>query len=588
MTHWQSTELGVWQCKGKGKGTKDTWSPGKFADKGASKGEAGKGKEHQRNGEGAHLNDRRAPSHNANQPVDEPGLDTTEQEVNNMEHYVNPQETPGNAIDDLQNPTPVDSTAVRRTRFRVRNLPLHKTNHVVATEEDDYGNWLDLVEEVTYVRVPIGRPDDLSNRSDRGSASSEADRFAATEEVNSMEHYDPQDTVNHGPPPIQHPGPPGLSLVNEEQHTPVNWVDPEVVDAWRGKACGEIAPPYQIERAWQLAQLNLDSYATYLQDIASSGNANFMFNEWKQVYIVPFFATPTGHPVPFCALCNQEAPTWHFYGQGHLLKVVSDPDTLEWEKPPAKPYFNELPLKSLPEQHKERHLRAASGHYMSQQIQKHTHHDVIEEAQLHTAKEPRVPADSEAPSPATGNVPIIRSDSFSECADLPTIQSMQESLDKANKELRDMRSQFHQTKKELQKAYSVTQGLSEREVSYSTRLARLEGQHDRRSHNLKALSDRHDEMEDRLDIQQAGMVTWTEFQECLAHIVNHVDQTECHIQVTSDSSMLQPNVTTLAVQREATNVRDEMQEARPTTQGSHQRSSGTDCFRFLSRLCSCQ
>ena len=153
MTHWQSTELGVWQCKGKGKGTKDTWSPGKFADKGASKGEAGKGKEHQRNGEGAHLNDRRAPSHNANQPVDEPGLDTTEQEVNNMEHYVNPQETPGNAIDDLQNPTPVDSTAVRRPRLKVRNLLLPKMNHVVATEEDDYGrviNWQDLIEEVTF------------------------------------------------------------------------------------------------------------------------------------------------------------------------------------------------------------------------------------------------------------------------------------------------------------------------------------------------------------------------------------------------------------------------------------------------------
>ena len=128
----------------------------------------------------------------------------------------------------------------------------------------------------------------------------------------------------------------------------------------------------------------------------------------------------------------------------------------------------------------------------------------------------------------------------------------------------------------------MTQGLSEREISYSRRLARLEGQHDRRSHNLKALSDRHDVMEDRFDIQQAGMVTWMEFQECLAHLVNHVDQTKCHIQVTS--SMLQPNVTTLAVQQEAPDVRDEMQEARPTTQGSHQRSFGTDCFRFLSRL----
>ena len=132
MAHWQSMKLGDRQsieCKGKGKGTKDTWSPGKFADKGTSKGEAGKGKDHQRNGEGAHLNDtvRRDPSHiNANQPVDEPGLDTTEQEVNNMEHYVNPQETPGNAIDDLQNPTPVDSTAMRRARFRVANLPLQQ------------------------------------------------------------------------------------------------------------------------------------------------------------------------------------------------------------------------------------------------------------------------------------------------------------------------------------------------------------------------------------------------------------------------------------------------------------------------------
>ena len=128
MAHRQSSsswQVGDWQHnhakkdyeehwnKGKGKGTKDTWSPGKYAYKRAStmdssKGEAGKGKDHPSNGEGANgfMDDRRDRSCKAKQPVDAPGIDITEQEVNNMEHY-DPQGTPG--VDDhgphpIQNP----------------------------------------------------------------------------------------------------------------------------------------------------------------------------------------------------------------------------------------------------------------------------------------------------------------------------------------------------------------------------------------------------------------------------------------------------------------------------------------------------
>ena len=163
---------------------------------------------------------------------------------------------------------------------------------------------------------------------------------------------------------------------------------------------------------------------------------------------------------------------------------------------------------------------------------------------MHTAKEPCVPADSEAHSPATGSVPIIRSDSSRKCANPPTIQSLMERLDKVQKELCETKSELNETKMELHKASLVTQGLREREVDSTTRLARLEGEHDRRSclfrvhqRELQVVFDKHYEMEDRFNDQQSSMMTWTDFRECMAELVNDEDKTWFHIGVTS--SMLQ-------------------------------------------------
>ena len=359
--------------------------------------------------------------------------------------------------------------------------------------------------------------------------------------THSFDHQDPSDfssqpSLNGRTAAPTPRAPPGLDIPF------VDWTDESVIDRWRGLKFGETTPPIQKSMASELLWMVGDPGDKHHHDIVTKDKQDwFLHNEWKQKYIVPYWKHENSAPIPFCCLCNKEAKRHHFYCDGHLRKIVSDPLTTlsktQWCTPPEPKHSfrgNNQNYPSLPEQEEARIA------------QKGNNVGICDD----------VPTEAPAPPP----------DFESKIA--AAVQVIQ-------KELCETKRELEETKRELNK-YGATQRELKEDVKGTNQQLRLRlrvvedscaKQCSRAFHKTDEIKGMQGDIEHR----------FREFREQFVELAKpkrmFIDQNVAtneryfHIE--------QEDLSYFHIEQEDPGVQDKMQEAKPTTQGP----SAVTCFQ---------
>ena len=136
--------------------------------------------------------------------------------------------------------------------------------------------------------------------------------------------------------------PPGIAAMNKalEAANPRK-VGYTWVHKWKGLKQGQPIPPLDIAMAKYFAKQIGTTDEKYELDFTRNGGIPlFLFNQFYQRWVAPYFKKDHGVPIPYCCLCAKEA--WspaHFYSNDHLKVLRSDPKSWQatWKFPPARP-----------------------------------------------------------------------------------------------------------------------------------------------------------------------------------------------------------------------------------------------------------